>query len=176
MAPVRFKLFVENEETLATKRLLESFFEKYDLSPYLFTKTVKIKPNVIPHSHPMLTLNTFWNKSPNHLLSTFLHEQIHWYINWHQRAYSQVHRSLIKWYPDIPHDKRLTASNGFSTYLHLVICWLEFQGLKKYIGYSQAQETFHTFPHYKWIFGQVVFGEMWVLHGSQCRNWLRVLH
>lgn len=159
MELLRYKLFVTNKDTLKTKTLMESFLNDYDLKPYLFTKSIKIKPGVIPHSHPMLTLNTFWNASPNHLLSTFLHEQIHWFINWHQSNYGAVHRTLLQWYPKLPKDKTLIASNTFSTYLHLAVCWLEYKGLQRYLGKETAIHTLQTFPHYRWIFQTVIEDE-----------------
>lgn len=160
MSTLYFRLFVTTPETLKTKSLMEDFLNKYDLSPYLFTKSVKIKPNVIPHSHPMLTLNTFWNESPNHLLSTFLHEQIHWFLNWSDpKKYTHAHRTFMDWYPIVPSDRSLTASNQFSTYLHLSVCWLELQGVKRYLGAKEGYKTIQTFQHYRWIYDRVVADE-----------------
>lgn len=160
MTTLYIRLFETTAETLKTKSLLEAFFKKYDLSPYLFTKSVKIKPNVIPHSHPMLTLNTFWNDSPNHLLSTFLHEQIHWFLNWSSpQAYRSVHHTFMEWYPSVPTDRSQTASNVFSTYLHLAVCWLELQGVKRYLGASIGYQTIQTFQHYRWVYDRVVKDE-----------------
>jgi len=157
---LNYKLFVTTEETLKTKSLLEGFEKQYNLRPYLFTKSVKIKPDVIPHSHPILTLNTFWNDSPNHLLSTFLHEQIHWFMHWiDRRKYGVVHRQFMEWYPELPEDRALISSNTYSTYTHLAICWLELQGVKKYLGADEAYETIRTFKHYPWIFNKVIEDE-----------------
>ncbi len=157
---LQYKLFVTTKETLKTKALMEDFEARYDLSPYLFTKSVKIKPNVIPHSHPMLTLNTFWNNSPKHLLSTFIHEQAHWFLNWSDaRKYGVVHRAFMDWYPNLPKDRTQIASNTYSTYTHLAVCWLELQGLKGYLGQSVAYETLRSFKHYGWIFNKVIEDE-----------------
>ena len=43
-----------------------------------FTKHVRVAPTEIPHSHPVLTLNTqLYN--PDEILCLYLHEQMHWY-------------------------------------------------------------------------------------------------
>jgi hypothetical protein len=43
-----------------------------------------IKERAIPHSHPVLTLNTRNLDSDDQLLSAFLHEQLHWYLDAHK--------------------------------------------------------------------------------------------
>jgi hypothetical protein len=54
------------------------FLDKYDLTPWLFTRAVVIDDDATPHSHPVLTLHTRHLRDDLLLLSTFIHEQSHW--------------------------------------------------------------------------------------------------
>src|SRR5262245_43386378 len=63
-----------------TKAQLERLLKFYDLSKWIFTRSVVIDEKSIPHSHPILTLHTRHLKDDELLLSTFVHEQIHWFL------------------------------------------------------------------------------------------------
>jgi hypothetical protein len=54
---------------------------RFDLSPFEYTRQVRIAPTEIPHSHPVLTLNT-WVRDDLGLLLMYVHEQMHWYVTW----------------------------------------------------------------------------------------------
>lgn len=45
---------------------------------WIRTRDVVVEEKAIPHSHPVLTLNTQYLKNDNALLATFIHEQFHW--------------------------------------------------------------------------------------------------
>ncbi|MDZ7789188.1 MAG: hypothetical protein U5L08_01575 [Xanthomonadales bacterium] len=68
----------EREEKVA--EVLIGLSKKHSLSPWLFTNQVRIESGVIPHSHPILTLNTRHIENYNQLLAVFLHEQIHRFL------------------------------------------------------------------------------------------------
>jgi hypothetical protein len=59
---------------------LERLLGTYDLSPWLFTRAVRIESYVIPHSHPVLTLNTRYLDNDTAQVATFIHEQLHWFL------------------------------------------------------------------------------------------------
>src|SRR4051812_30597332 len=61
-----------------TKEQLQRLLGAYDLSKWIFTKSIIIDEQSIPHSHPTLTLHTRHLKDDELLLSTFVHEQLHW--------------------------------------------------------------------------------------------------
>ena len=61
-----------------TKEQLEVLLQRHDVSKWLFTRKILIEDNVIPHSHPVLTLST--RDRGDVLLATFVHEQIHWFL------------------------------------------------------------------------------------------------
>ena len=60
-----------------TRDQLRRLLATYDLSPWLYTRSVVIDERAIPFSHPFLTLHTRHLKDDDLLLSTFVHEQFH---------------------------------------------------------------------------------------------------
>jgi hypothetical protein len=65
---------------LATKAQLERLIAAHDLRQWTFTHEIVIDEKSIPHSHPVLTLHTRHLKQDDELLSTYLHEQLHWFL------------------------------------------------------------------------------------------------
>ena len=57
-----------------TQVQLNRVLNEYDVRKWCFTGIVNIETGAIPHSHPILTLNTRHLKNDNLLLATFLHE------------------------------------------------------------------------------------------------------
>jgi hypothetical protein len=68
---------------------------RFDLASLEYTKQVRIAPLEIPHSHPTLMLNT-WVRDELGLLSTYLHEQMHWYLTWYSHAHPLRWRDLFQ--------------------------------------------------------------------------------
>jgi hypothetical protein len=65
---------------LQTKEQLQRLLKSYDLSKWIFTTSIMIDEKATPHSHPALTLHTRHLKDDELLLSTFVHEQAHWFV------------------------------------------------------------------------------------------------
>ena len=59
---------------------LRRLLRAYELRKWLFTRDVLIQSDVIPHSHPVLTLNTRYLDDDIAQLATFVHEQLHWFL------------------------------------------------------------------------------------------------
>ena len=62
------------------KQTLEQVLASHDLSKYTFTRKVVIEQGATNHAFPILTLNPYFASSPDELLSTFIHEQLHWHL------------------------------------------------------------------------------------------------
>jgi hypothetical protein len=65
---------------LEVKIILEEILKTYPCP--IFTDRVLIEKGSIPHSHPILTLNTR-NLDPLLIAETFVHEQFHWFASSH---------------------------------------------------------------------------------------------
>src|SRR5947209_14112195 len=90
---------------------------RFDLSQFEYTRRIRIAPTEIPHSHPTLTLNT-WVQDDLGLLSTYLHEQMHWYVTWYSHVHSPQWSKLLEVlrarYPAVPVGTAEGAPDAFS--------------------------------------------------------------
>jgi len=158
---------VRLEITLASDTQPEKFAEsqlrrllaKYNLDALVFTKKIRIASHVIPHSHPVLTLNTRHIDDDEQQLATFIHEQMHWYLSRHEKGTAAAIADLRKVYPIVPEKGPRGARNEHSTYLHLIINLLEFDGLANYLGRDRARAVIGRRDYYIWIYDTVLRDE-----------------
>ncbi len=143
---------------LATKAELETLLKRYDLRPWTFTNEVVIDERAIPHSHPVLTLHTRHLKQEDELLSTYVHEQLHWFFAAHQAQTEAAERDLMKLYPDVPTGYPEGAQDRESTYLHLLVCLLEQHADEALIGQERTKQVmnFWAGDHYRWVYRTVL--------------------
>lgn len=132
------------------------FLERYDLKPWIFTQKVIIQSWVIPHSHPILTLNTKYLYNDIRQLSTFIHEQIHWFANSKQKAVNEAIKECRQLYPEVPVGGKEGARSEYSSYLHLIICWLELDAMVHLVGEELARRTLAEKEYYVWIYKRVL--------------------
>lgn len=146
---------LEREEQV--KAELEALLEKYDTSKYTFTREVVIEEGVIPHSHPVLTLNTRAYQIPERTLTTYIHEQLHYYFDDHKDREGSAIRVLEEKYPSVPVGYPDGARDEYSTRLHLLLCSLEFKAAKDLFGDAKADELmgYWKLDYYRWIFETV---------------------
>lgn len=147
-----------NRWTALTRQNLDHLMQVYDLTPFLFTNTVHIQSRVIPHSHPVLTLNSRHAESPNKLLAVFLHEQLHWWLEPKTKDLERAFKDLKRLYPKLPTTG--VARDPESTYLHLLLCYLEYKALTHYLGrvpaYKLFQQIINEEKVYPWIYNQIL--------------------
>jgi hypothetical protein len=89
-------------ESRGTKEPLTRILATYDLSIYTFTHDVIIDQKAIPQSPPVLTLHTRHLGSNDILLSTYVHEQLHCYLEAHLTQAEAAERGLRKLYRSVP--------------------------------------------------------------------------
>jgi hypothetical protein len=146
-----------NKWTHLTKQNLEHLIQVYDLEPFIFTDLIHIQSRVVPHSHPILTLNSRFAEAPHRLLAVFLHEQLHWWLEKNQEKVKLAKLDLKKIFLAIP--KEGMARNQDSTYLHFIVCYLEYRALQHFLGKKQADHILMTMIKedkvYPWIYGRI---------------------
>jgi hypothetical protein len=102
-------------------------------------------------------LNSRFAEAPHRLLAVFLHEQLHWWAEKKSDSIKVTKAKLMELIPLLP-DKGL-ARNRESTYLHLIICFLEFRALQHYLGDTDARRVLKAMIEedkiYPWIYQQV---------------------
>jgi hypothetical protein len=144
-----------------TRDQLERLLTKYDLSDWLWTRKVIVEQGAIPHSHPVLTLNTRHSGDDSLLLSTFVHEEYHWYETAHPRETSAAIAELKTKFPGLPVGGLDGAADEESSYLHVIVCYAEWQKMKSLVGAEPARQImlFWAGDHYRAIYRLVLDNE-----------------
>ena len=147
---------IKEQNTLA---LLKALRATHDLERWEFTDQVHIDKTTIPHSHPILTLHARHGRKSQKdmLLSTYLHEQIHWFADKNIVNTNLAITKLKLAFPKVPVGYPEGASDEDSTYLHLIVCYLEQQALRDYLSESRVSVVgkFWQDDHYTWVYKQV---------------------
>ncbi|UTW61971.1 hypothetical protein KFE98_18460 [bacterium SCSIO 12741] len=169
--PIVIKTKSQTATELDTKVRLEKLLKEYDLEPYLYTKEILIQDSTIPHSHPVLTMTTR-DSAPDLILSTFVHEQMHWYTLHKNEVSEEVMEEIKKRYPKVPIKLPEGGGSEYGTHLHLVVNYLEYEILIRELGQERAKAVMDHWSnhHYTWIYKQVLkdydeLGELLESHG-----------
>jgi len=139
---------------------LEALRRRHDLTRFEYTRHVRIVPAGPTYSHPILTLGTRFTETEDLLLSTYLHEQMHWYL-WllggpDHDPVAPFFDELVRRYPQAPIWLPEGARSYEQTYVHLVVCWLEVEATAELIGRARANRIVDTQWGYRWIYRTVV--------------------
>lgn len=159
--PIAIQLEHGSAAEQRTKEQLERILSSYDLSRYTFTHQIVIDEKAIPHSHPVLTLHTRHLDSDDLLLSTYIHEQLHWYLDAHHANTEAAENELRNLYPKVPVGYPEGAQDEESTYLHLIDCYLEMKVDRRLMGAARAMKVgrFWSGDHYRWVYKSVIQDE-----------------
>jgi hypothetical protein len=88
-------------ERLALEQLRRLLLN-HDLKRYSFTRRIRIEHGAVPHSHPILTLNTRYLQDDNLALSVLVHEEIHWFLSAHNDKVADTVDDLMRLFPRVP--------------------------------------------------------------------------
>jgi len=141
-----------SDRELRTKAQLERVLRDYDLTRYLFTRDVVIEDQAINHAFPELTLNSRFADSEDELLSSFVHEELHWHLRDRGSVMQRVVADLRQFYPRVPVGGTEGAETEYSTYGHLIDCYLEIQADRQLIGPDRTAAVIADKGHYTWIY------------------------
>ena len=157
--------------------LLAALRRRHDLSRYEYTRIVRIVPGGETFAHPVLTLGNRFATSEDLLLSTYLHEQMHWYL-WYlgtpeRDMVAPFMDELVRRYPQAPIDVPNGGARSYElTYEHLVVNWLELAATSEFIGRERtmALARAQRLRSYGWLYDVVVndwekLGKLYKRHG-----------
>src|SRR3954463_5742905 len=153
---VTIRLTNGDEREQAAETQLRRLLTTWDLSRWLFTRTIQIQSGAIPHSHPVLTVNTQYLDNDIPQVATVIHEELHWFLVQHSAETDAAIAELEALYPSVPEAPPDGANGRRSTYLHLLDCLLEFDGVRGLLGDDTARRTLGTFPYYRWVYREVL--------------------
>jgi hypothetical protein len=147
------------------RHMLLDLRTRFDLAPYEYCRQIRIAPTEIPYSHPQITLNS-WVEDDLGLLSMYLHEQMHWYVTWYSHAHAAQWRALFEklrqQYPDPPAAGAGGANDAFSTFLHLIVNWLEIDTVSRFIDRDRVAGHVGSLHFYRWIYRTVIDDYAWL--------------
>ena len=154
------KIKLKNNSPLEEKKKeqLERLAAQYDLKKYTITRDILIEQGVRPHSSPVLTLNGRFLDNDDLALAVYIHEQGHWVLmERHRGEMRDLFADLNRAFPGIPSDFPRGSGETMDTYLHLVVCTLEWDGLADVVGAERAKAAMELMKadHYTAIY-QVV--------------------
>lgn len=140
-----------------TKVQLERLLAAHDLAKWTFTRKVEIDEKSIPHSHPVLTLHTRHLKDDDLLLSTYVHEQIHWHLVELSKETDAAIKELRAVFPKVPAAPE-GARDENSTYLHLLVGYLEYRADRELMGELKSRQVieFWSTDHYTWVYKTIL--------------------
>ena len=159
---LEFTLAHNSAAEAATRDQLLRVLGQYDVSDFVWTRKIAIDSAAIPHSHPVLTLHTRHLKQDKQLLSTFVHEQFHWYEEKHKADTDAAIADLRREWRLLPVGAPEGAEDEDSSYLHLITCYAEYQELKRLMSDGEAKKLmdFWANDHYKAIYKLVLSQEV----------------
>ena len=144
-------------DELAVAATVQRLIDEHDISDWMFTDRIVVDRDTrIPHSHPVLTLNINYRDDDNDILGDVIHEQMHWFLLADQSALGAAIREMRERYPNSPDGPPAGARDLDSTFLHLVVCSLEYLALEHKIGRAATEKQILSKPYYTWVFKTVV--------------------
>ncbi len=147
-------------DEVAVAAQLDRLASEYDLSRWVRSPRVVIEKQVIPHSDPVVTLNTLYEGDDDGLLAAFLHEQGHRFFSEHRPAAIAAATQLSARYPDAPgRPEDGGARSQGSTWMHLLICLYESDALHDVLGAERAEAVLARRPVYRWVYARVAEDE-----------------
>ena len=149
----------DTERERETRSLLEHVLVSYDLSRYAFTRHIVIEERATNHAFPVLTLNVRFARSADELLSSYVHEQLHWFLRSRGADQREAITELRRMFPGAPVGLPEGADTDVSTYGHLVDCYLEIQADRALIGAERTGSVIANKGHYTWVYKTVLDDE-----------------
>jgi hypothetical protein len=156
---INIELVTDDDGSRSTRDQLVRLLRTHDLSQWFITNDVRIEQGVVPHSHPVLTLNTRHVDNDDLLLATFLHEQLHWFLMTLDLAsVERAYARMLELFPAAPVGFPEGGEDEESTYLHLIVNLLEYDAVTEVLGPERARGVIEhwTTDHYRWIYRQVL--------------------
>ncbi len=128
---------------LEVVKLIKSICDKYDVP--IFTDTILVEKGVVPHSHPILTLNARL-KDERLILATLVHEQFHWYVQNHPKYNKCIEYLKSKYADDGEHNKSGTYPNSY--WEHIIVCFNTRNYLKDILSAENLEWIYEQWQPY----------------------------
>ena len=141
------------------ERLLSLLGKHKELEKWTFAEALIIRDDGFSHSYPDLTLatNQLLNRSDSELVSIYVHENLHCFLSQHPENFHATMRDLQLKYPKVPVGRAEGgAKDEHSSYIHLIVCYLEYIAMIEIFGKERALEILGSHDYYRWIYKTVL--------------------
>src|ERR1700691_5580616 len=146
------------EDEQAGADALLAVLATYDVRRWLCTDLVLVNGQIRGGvSHPLMICPELLTRRPESALTTSLHEQLHW-VQGPGRDAAATEAS--KRCPDPP-PPPTGGRDAESTWLHLIVCTLEYQSLAELLGEEAAAAELRQHNGYSWIYDQILAEPRW---------------
>jgi hypothetical protein len=137
---------------------LRAVLASYDLRRWMFTDIVNVDEQIRGgFSHPLTINPVLLVRRPACALATFLHEQLHWVEG--PGVDAATTEASQRW-PEPP-PPPAGGHDAESTWLHMTVCALEYQGLCEVLGADAAAAELRQQKHYSWMYEQILADPGW---------------
>jgi hypothetical protein len=149
-------LLANTESERETRQRLLDLFKKYpDLEKWTFTENLVIRDDGFSHSYPELTLatNQLVARNDQEFISIYVHENLHVFLSLHPKNFYATIADLRISYPNVPIGRvngvHLGGRDEESTYIHLIVGYLEYMAMMQLFGKESATEILrnHDYLH-----------------------------
>lgn len=140
-----------SEREQVAKEVLKKILNKYNLNKWIICKDILIEQDSTGKAFPLIRLSAWNEKGEDGMLAQFLHEQFHWIEKGKEKEIENSMNKLRELFPNAPIEKPEGGGNEKSTYVHLIICRLEFLALKEIFNEEKAQDIVSGNKNYTWI-------------------------
>ena len=91
-------------------------------------------------------------------LAVLVHEEIHWHLSARNEDTKKAIAEFRRIYPAVPTVPPEGAKDEYSTYLHLIVNYLEYLALRRILGVDTARSVLELWRErrYRWIYGKVL--------------------
>jgi len=149
----------ERSEIELRKRV-EQVVLKYELQRWLYSRRIVIDRAVWPpHSHPVLTLGVTerFLHDDVELVAVLVHEEFHWNLALNSGLSKWKLMALLKAFlPVLRVAPPFGSEDDVSTYMHVLVCYMEYKALSKVFGQPAAQSYLSKQPFYTDVYATVL--------------------
>jgi hypothetical protein len=130
-----------NAPEQAARAQFERVLAAHDLRRWIQTREIVFEKGTIPHSHPVLTLNTRHIDDDGLFISTLIHEQTHWWLERHPRQTEAAVAELKTIYSTLPVGYPEGADTLEGSYSHLLVICIELDGVRDVLGAAEEKRV-----------------------------------
>ena len=142
-----------------TKIRLQRLLTTQDVKKFTFTDRVVIDEHAIDHAFPVITLNAQFANSSDDLISSYIHEQLHWHMHDLEDRQRSAVDELRRLYPNVPVGLPQGGDSEAGTYGHLVDCYLEMIADRDLFGPERTKVVLTNKNRYTWVYSTVMRDE-----------------